>query len=209
MILNNRVSISITLSNVPMFESLIQKIQYRDFGSPSSWWVNFRYYWHTKEKGAWVFFSVVVLVFSAFGGVLYASISEKMDRENLGCLALNVYFEARGEPRRGQQAVAQVTMNRVASSRYPDNVCDVVYEKNWDRIRRRDVGAFSWTELEKKLKLEPVAWKQAWKVANTVYYKKGHPELEGALFYHANYIKPSWTRHKKPIAKIGSHIFYR
>lgn len=192
-----------------MLHNLIEKIHYRDFGSPARWWSDFRYFWFTREKDSLVFFSVVGLISSAFGGLLYASISEKTDSENLNCLALNVYFEARGESLSGQQAVAQVTMNRVASKRYPDTVCDVVHEKNWDRIRRRNVGAFSWTELEQNLKLEPRAWERAWQAANAIYYEKPHPGLEGVLFYHADYIKPRWAKNKKPVAKIGNHIFYR
>ena len=46
--------------------------------------------------------------------------------EALACVALAVYFEARGEPVAGQLAVANVVMNRVESSRYPNTPCEVV-----------------------------------------------------------------------------------
>ncbi len=44
------------------------------------------------------------------------------------CLANAIYFESRGEPVRGQIAVAQVVMNRVFSAYYPNTVCGVVYQ---------------------------------------------------------------------------------
>ncbi|NDH02271.1 MAG: cell wall hydrolase, partial [Marivivens sp.] len=43
----------------------------------------------------------------------------------LVCIAMAVYFEARGEPIAGQLAVAQVVLNRVDDDRHPDNACDV------------------------------------------------------------------------------------
>jgi len=51
------------------------------------------------------------------------------------CLALNVYFEARNQDTDGQILVAEVTMNRVADDRFPDEVCAVVWQNK----------AFSWT----------------------------------------------------------------
>ena len=48
--------------------------------------------------------------------------------EGLFCLALAVYFEARGEPAAGQLAVAHVVQNRVLDNRFPDNFCEVVTE---------------------------------------------------------------------------------
>ena len=44
------------------------------------------------------------------------------------CLANAVYFEARGEPLRGQLAVAEVVMNRAASGRFPASLCGVVVQ---------------------------------------------------------------------------------
>ena len=44
----------------------------------------------------------------------------------LVCLAMNIYHEAKNQPSIGQIAVAQVVMNRVMDSRYPDDVCSVV-----------------------------------------------------------------------------------
>jgi len=129
--------------------------------------------------------------------------------QDLVCLAMNVYYEARGEPLLGQYAVAEVTMNRVASPRYPDTVCEVVYQKRWDPLRKREVSAFSWTEFDVVPHPEGEQWQVAWEVAKTVYNGERPPMLNGAVHYHATYIRPSWSRGKQHIAKIGRHVFYR
>src|SRR2546426_11425059 len=127
----------------------------------------------------------------------------------LACLARNVYFEARGEPAAGQYAVAEVTMNRKASRRFPRTVCAVVYQKNWDPILGRHVGAFSWTEFNELPAPSGEEWERALKVAEAVYYRRYTPVLEGALFFHATYITPDWAKEKKRVARIGRHVFYR
>ena len=100
-------------------------------------------------------------------------------------------------------------MNRVASSHYPNSVCEVVYEKNWDRRRKRYVGAFSWTEFDVRPMPQGEGWRSAQDVAATVYYGRNEPQLSGATLYHAVYIRPSWARGQKPVARIGRHVFYR
>ncbi len=172
-------------------------------------WRNLRYYWDAADKAPLIFFFVLGLVFATFGYVMHSVFTRQADMRNLTCLALNVYFEARGEPQAGQYAVAEVTMNRVTSGRYPDTVCGVVHQKNWDSLRRRYVSAFSWTELDERPSLEDATFRQAWEVAEAVYYGRHAPSVAGALHYHAVHIKPSWARRDKPVARIGKHVFYR
>src|SRR5882672_3004751 len=106
-----------------------------------------RLFWYRLDKEA----CAVALVFGLIiGGFAYAVQAVIGEREaalarlhanhavNIACLARNVYFEARGEPEAGQYAVAEVTMNRKASGRYPNTVCGVVYERQ----------AFSWTAAD-------------------------------------------------------------
>jgi spore germination cell wall hydrolase CwlJ-like protein len=52
-------------------------------------------------------------------------------------------------------------------------------------------------------------WQQAWDIANAVYFKRHVPKLEGVLYYHARHIRPSWARGRKPVARIGRHVFYK
>ena len=174
--------------------------------------------WGSGDKDPWIFASIIVAIIAAFGlalNVVFAHKDEKRNdaregvRRNLTCLARNVFFEARGEPVAGQLAVAHVTMNRKASGRFPNSVCDVVHQQNWDPLRRRYVGAFSWTELDSLPAPTAAEWEQSWKVAEAVYYGRELSNVEGALFYHATHIRPEWAKYKRPIARIGKHVFYR
>lgn len=178
-------------------------------------WRNLLFFWHTHEKGGYAVLSVVALVVIALGVFIHFSIvghdrsqDVRTRTQDLNCLAKNVYHEARGEPVDGQYAVAEVTMNRVASKHYPNTVCEVVYQANFDVIRKRNVSAFSWTELDVTASLDGRIWKRAWKIAEEVYDEQAQPRVEGALFYHSRYIRPRWSRRKRRIANIGRHIFY-
>jgi N-acetylmuramoyl-L-alanine amidase len=175
----------------------------------AGWWDDARFFWYTTDKGPWVFVLIIALVVTTFGFAMHAVFVHQDDRQNLTCLARNVYFEARGEPRAGQYAVAEVTLNRVASGLYPNTVCGVVYQKSWDPLRKRYVGAFSWTELNAVPTPMGEEWQRAWNAAEAVYYQRQTPVIKGALFYHATYIKPSWARGKQPVARIGKHVFYK
>tara|TARA_R110000796_G_C14458816_1_gene424248 strand:- start:92 stop:475 length:384 start_codon:yes stop_codon:yes gene_type:complete len=119
------------------------------------------------------------------------------------CLALNVYFEARSEPVSAQFAVAQVTMNRVLSDKYPDNVCDVVWQRK----------QFSWTHDGKSDRpREKQAWRHAkWVASVTLNDVDNSVALlpRSALHYHADYVKPYWVSSLVKVTQIGRHIFYR
>lgn len=175
----------------------------------SIWWIRVRFYWYRLNKTPLVVLSVALGVTGAVGFMLYTMAAESDERRSLTCLALNVYFEARGEPEAGQYAVAEVTLNRVASPYYPKTVCEVVYQKNWDPLRRRFVSAFSWTEFGSLPPPRGEEWQRARKIAEEVYSGRRPPRLAGALHYHADHIAPSWSRGKTPVASIGNHRFYK
>jgi len=172
-------------------------------------WLDVRVAWYAADKEPWIFAAVLVLIAAGFFYAMRVTYARQDDRRSVACLARNVYFEARGEPTAGQYAVAEVTMNRKASGRYPGTVCGVVYQKNWDPLRGRYVGAFSWTEFDVLPAPAGEQWLQAWEIAEAVYYGREPAVLDGAMFFHATYIKPDWARGKKPLARIGGHIFYR
>lgn len=181
----------------------------------SSVWQNVVYFWHTHEMGGFIVLSVMALVVVMFGVLIHFAIvghdrtrDIRTRTQDLNCLTKNIYYEARGEPLDGQYAVAEVTMNRVASKHYPNTVCEVVYQERFDVIRKRNVSAFSWTELDITAPVDRKLWKRVWKVAEEVYDEQAEPRVKGALFYHAKYIRPRWARRKRRIAKIGKHIFY-
>lgn len=141
--------------------------------------------------------------------ILTAGPSEAERLAEIECLAGNVYYESRGEPLAGQYAVAEVTMNRVASPLFPSSVCDVVHAGRFDPIRGRYVGAFSWTEFDELERPRGYEWRRAMAVASTVYDNNLEaPLVNGALFYHATRVKPDWARTKTRVAHIGRHLFY-
>lgn len=116
------------------------------------------------------------------------------------CLALNVYFEARGENIDGQLAVAEVTLNRVADKSFPNNVCDVVWDK----------GQFSWTNDGKSDRpREAQAWATAKAIAeHTLKQQENELLQDDVLFYHATYCNPYWSKDFYLTGRIGSHLFY-
>jgi len=165
--------------------------------------------WQVTAKAPWLALAAVALVLCGFAFLMRTTLAAREDARSLTCLAMNVYFEARGESLAGQQAVAEVTLNRVASGRYPDTVCGVVFQKNWDPLRRRYVGAFSWTEFDTVTPPQGEEWRRALEVAAAAYTGRVPPRLRGALHYHADHIRPSWARGQRQVARIGNHVFYR
>jgi len=179
------------------------------------WWYKLDSYWLSIHKDDFAFATVVGLSIGFISLMAYfayaeswRSAAEQQRMADLGCLARNIYQEARGEPANGQQAVAEVTLNRVASNLFPDTVCEVVYEQRWDRERGRYVGAFSWTELDRVSQPRGIAWDHALEIAEHVYDDEHDALTDDALFYHATTIEPAWARSKTRVTKIGRHIFY-
>ena len=128
--------------------------------------------------------------------------------EEWTCLAEAVYFEARGESLEGQIAVAEVILNRVDSRKYPDTVCEVVQQG-----AETDSGGgcqFSYNCDGKSNAIsEQPAYARAGKVAWMMLEGRPRRLTEEALFYHADYVSPSWARAFIRTAVIGQHIFYR
>jgi len=173
------------------------------------WWGDLVYRWQTGARLPLLLSGSVIALLMVFTLVMRAMVSNDLKQRDLTCLAMNVYHEARGEPLEGQFGVAEVTMNRVSDPRYPDSVCEVVYQKRWDYLRKRQVSAFSWTEFDTVDVPEGEAWQRAVSVAEATLSGDHADSLDGAIHYHAAYIRPSWTRGKQPVAKIGRHVFYR
>jgi spore germination cell wall hydrolase CwlJ-like protein len=133
---------------------------------------------------------------------------QKFESKETRCLALNVYFEARGEAAEGQLAVAMVTMNRVKSRHYPNSVCGVVWQRK----------QFSWTHDGKSDRpTDRHAWKLAKKIARFAYQRYGKLTertrnaldlTKGALHYYAPHLTlPYWAEAHSVTREIGGHIF--
>ncbi len=127
--------------------------------------------------------------------------------DELHCLALTIYFEARGEPDAGKLAVAHVVMNRMNDSRFPDTICRVV-QQGGEQVRHR--CQFTWwcdglSDRPKNLRL----WKKSKSLARTVYWGGNPDPTGGALWYHADYVAPTWAQAFSRTSQIGRHIFYQ
>ena len=131
------------------------------------------------------------------------------------CLALNTYHEAKNQSMIGQVATAQVVMNRVADSRYPNTVCEVV--KQGPKYKGSDVPVrhkcqFSWfcDGKSDEPRKDSKEWRMAQEYARIVLSGRIVLDVtEGATHYHATYVKPAWAKTKTRTTRIESHIFYR
>jgi spore germination cell wall hydrolase CwlJ-like protein len=123
----------------------------------------------------------------------------KHSKEEIECLAKNIYYEAGVENQVGRYAVAQVTLNRLRSGQWGNNICRVVYSPK----------QFSWTLIKKLPKPDAKLWKECLSIAKNSLNGIGVNGLNRSLFYHADYIKaPKWTNYQKVTTQIGRHIFY-
>ena len=126
------------------------------------------------------------------------------------CLAENIFHEASLEPHDGKVAVAFVTLNRMYSQDFPNNICDVVTQ-----IKHRGVCQFSWycqgkDSFQSLTKHYQMKYNEILKIATNVYlnYHQMDDPSNGAMFYHAIYVRPIWRKDMTKVAKIGKHIFY-
>ena len=146
--------------------------------------------------------------------------------EDMYCLAANVYHEARNDMIVGQFAVADVVLNRVDDKRFPNTICDVVYDgpvvETWATRKTKDPDDAVFIPVKNKCQFswycdglddditEKVAWRQAQAVAHMIIGNRSMRGItEGSTHYHATYVNPWWAKTKYPIGQIGKHKFYR
>jgi len=121
-------------------------------------------------------------------------------QRDLVCLAMNIYHEGRGESTRGQAAIAAVTMNRVRSARYPDTVCQVVWQRK----------QFSWTRVASRHHIidDAQAWARALGIARLFLGGARLALVSEATHYHTVDVRPFWSKDIPALAHIGKHVFY-
>ena len=145
------------------------------------------------------------------------------------CLALNVYHEARGQGTAGLFGVTAVVLNRVNDSRFPNTICGVIYQgptrESWktrihknlpteDRIYYpiKHKCQFSWyCDGKDDTPYNTEKYQEILDLIEAILYNE-HPFIDitdGALFYHADYVSPSWAKTKQRTTEINDHIFYR
>lgn len=129
-------------------------------------------------------------------------------RQDMLCLALNDYWEARGETLMGRVAVAQVVLNRAQDPRYPNTICDVVQENRSGRIHGCQ---FSWyCDGRSDAPVNAAAWRSSVLMALSILRRDNAiaDPTDGALWYHNSSVRPGWAGKVRHTVKIGRHLFY-
>jgi len=140
--------------------------------------------------------------------------------KSIECLAINMYHEARGQGTAGLLAVSSVVMNRVKDERFPNTVCEVIKQAqtrpSWkDKTKMipiRDKCQFSWyCDGKSDFPVDQVTYKKLLMIARTLLYNNVIiPDItDGALFYHADYVEPAWSKTKTKTVEVQDHIFYK
>ena len=149
--------------------------------------------------------SIIIAVMTVLGKA-YTLDFEKTaheDRQEIYCGAQNVYFESQGEPSLGMVAVSQVVLNRVKNKKWPDTICQVVWQDK----------QFSWTHDGKSDKIPLLSKYQRRIWMKSVYmFLIAHTEKDvtnGATHYHNTSVSPWWTKDMIVTAHIGNHIFLK
>ena len=144
---------------------------------------------------------------TVFDGVLRDKYGKKVSDKELNCMATAIYFEARGESERGQIAVGQVVLNRVAHRLYPGTICSVVFQNQ----HRRNACQFSFAcdGIPERVS-DRKAWDRAERIAKGVISGTLYlTDVGHATHYHATYVYPHWAPRMSKVTKIGLHVFYQ
>lgn len=127
-----------------------------------------------------------------------------LDKESVRWLSLNIYHEASGEPIKGKQAVAFVTLNRLKDPEFPKTIKGVVTQRDM----------FSWYNKKKKIKTpkDKKTWELCEGVAKSsvmMYEASRKPPLQNALWFHKKGKHPKWAKSYKKVVAINNHVFYK
>ena len=168
-----------------------------------------------------------VMILTLFNDINQLS-TEKTRLQEVECLAKNMYYEARDQGTAGKIAVTNVVLNRIKDKRFPNTICEVVQQgptrESWKTKKDKNIPEeeriyypikhrcqFSWycdgasDDPKNKEKYE-----EAYLLSLNIVDKK-FPLMDitdGALFYHADYVRPAWARTKQRTTEIGDHILY-
>ena len=161
--------------------------------------------------------AAVSLIGLSAQAVTYAEEINNLPDEEISCLAKNIYFEAKNQGTGGWLAVSFVTLNRVKDRRYPNTICEVVYQgqtrPSWQdpeiMIPTRHRCQFSWYCDGKSDEIINTKIHEEISIMVNNYIHFGFDITDGATHYHADYVLPSWAKTKTKTIEIDDHIFYR
>ena len=127
----------------------------------------------------------------------------QVDNQAQHCVALAMYWEARGEGHQGMLAVGSVVLNRVEDDRFPNSVCGVVHQGG-----ETPPCQFSWwCDGKSDRPTNGELWVSSLSLANELLTARPSDPTHGALFFHNMSIRSPWRRDRT--ARIGNHVFYR
>lgn len=147
--------------------------------------------------------------------------SKHLDLDSIECMALNIYHESRNQTLAGRLAVGYVTMNRVNSNKYPDTICGVVKQAKMNRwylerhnkkVPSRNKCQFSWyCDGKKDDYSDTKTFNEIYALSEQLYksYDEARDFTDGAVMYHASYVRPYWAKAYDKTSRIESHIFYK
>jgi len=121
------------------------------------------------------------------------------------CLASAQIYEA-GDDAVGEQAVAQVVLNRVRHPAFPKSVCGVVFQGQ----ERRTGCQFTFTcDGALARTPSPAAWMRAQSIAKAALAGAVFRPVGLATHYHTDWVVPYWSASLDKTAKVGTHLFFR
>lgn len=136
--------------------------------------------------------------------------------EDRYCLAQNIYFESANQSFAGQIAVSHVVINRVEDLQFPETICGVIYqaymEENWkgNMVPIRNKCQFSWfCDGKSDEPVDSITWLNSIRVADMVLSGEYPDITEGALWYHADFVRPYWSDNLEKTVTIDNHLFYK
>ncbi|MEM7460203.1 MAG: cell wall hydrolase, partial [Pseudomonadota bacterium] len=147
---------------------------------------------------------------AAIGSLVTLEVPKRTDADEMlrqrQCLAEAIYYEARSESLAGQLGVAEVIANRVNDHRYPNTICDVVFQG-----ATRTTGCQFTFTCDGAMNSQPrgAKWDKAQSIAAHVMLDLNERKTGGATHYHATYVDPVWNSGLIKTRQIGTHIFYR
>ena len=165
-----------------------------------------------KKYFTLAFFMLLATLGNA-GSIEAKGLFKAEDNPEMWCLAQNIYYEARSSNRADRMAVADVVINRVNHTYYPNTTCAVGQQgkQHANGAMKRNMCQFSWyCDGKSDYPTNLDAWVEAQQIAyNMIVYNDARGITEGATHYHATYVSPEWARDFALVGRIGEHIFYR
>lgn len=132
-------------------------------------------------------------------------VGEEALDDPITCLARSIYWEARGEEAADMEAVANVVMNRLGHTGFPDTVCGVVKQG-----AEQGACQFSWwCDGRVDEAYEDAAYAQAKEIARRALNQQLSDRTGGALYFHHRSVHPPWAAEYDKTVDVGGFAFYR